>query len=111
MDQVKMGTLYAILTNTENDPGFMLDDDAYSYTVSDDGPWVQLVPDDMVQYLSSLSDSDVPSIAAKWGQTEEFESEYSGWTLDDITRFIRQMISLSQKALAEGKAIFMWVSL
>ena len=111
MDQVKMGTLHSILTKTEYDPEFMIDEDSFGYVASDDGPWVQMVPDEMVANLAKLSESEILPIADEWLKTDEFQNEYSDWTKQDVITFLPEMISLSQKALAEDKAVFMWTCL
>lgn len=46
IDQVRMGTLYAILSGTY-DPTFLVDEASFVYSASDDGPWVQVIPEDM----------------------------------------------------------------
>ncbi len=111
IDQVKMGTLYAILTGTEYDPEFMLTDDSFLHTADEDGSWVQLVPPDMVSRLSSLSDSEIPRISKEWGQTEEFDPKYCGWSSEDIESFLQEIAGLSRRARSEGKSVLMWTSL
>ncbi len=111
MDQVRMGTLYAILTRTDYDPKFMITDESFLYTESDDGPWVQLVPEKMVARLASITESQIPAIADEWGNTEEFRSEYSSWAREDIVTFLRQITELSRTALIEKKSVLMWTCL
>ena len=111
LDQVRMGTLYAILTNTEYDPGFMLDEDSSIEPDSEDGPWVQIVPQEMVNILSKLTNSDIPPIADQWGKTEEFQSEYSNWSRKDILNFLEQIAALSKRAMTDDKTMFMWTCL
>ena len=111
VDQVKMGTLYAILVGTDYDPGFLTGEASFLYVVSDDGPWVQLVPERMVERLARLSDAEVPRIAREWRKTEEFDPKYSRWTPDDIERFLRDIAALAQKAIGERKSLLMWTCL
>ena len=111
IDQIRMGTLYAILSGTEYDPAFLVDESSFVYSGSEDGPWVQVVPDDMVSRLAALSDQNVPNVAKTWGSTEEFEPAYSSWSENDIRTFLVGMSGLARRALAENKALFMWTSL
>jgi len=108
INQVHMGTLYAILTRSDYDPRFMTTHESFVYSASQDGPWVQLIPDDMVARLAKTSDAEIPLIADEWGKTEEFDPEYSRWTKEDIVTFLRQLTSLSRKAQGENKSVFMW---
>jgi hypothetical protein len=91
IDQVKMGTLYAILTDAEYDPSFMTSEESFLCSASDDGPWVQLVPQDMVDRLARIADVDMDRVAEKWFQTEEFSSKYSGWSPNDVRTFLVDM--------------------
>jgi hypothetical protein len=108
--QVEMGTLYAILSDREYDPSFMTTDESFVYTASDDGPWVQLVPSDMVKRLASIADLAIPMIAAKWRETEEFQSPDGTWTDSDIYTFLHDMRQFSLAAVAEAKEVFMLTS-
>jgi hypothetical protein len=109
--QVGMGTLYAILTHTDCDPDFMMADESFLCTGSDDGPWVQLVPEEMTARLAGITESEIPALADEWGNTEEFQPEYSSWAREDIVTFLRQISELSRKAQAEKKSLLMWTCL
>ena len=73
----------------------MIDEDSFGYVASHDGPWVQMVPDEMVANLARLSESKIRPIADEWLKTDEFQNEYSVWTKQDVITFLREMISLS----------------
>jgi hypothetical protein len=111
IDQVRMGTLYAILTSTEYDPGFMLDEESVIEPDDEDGPWVHIVPQEMVLLLSELTDADIPAVADQWSKTEEFEPEYGAWSQEDILKFLEQIRGLSKKALTDNKTMYMWMCL
>jgi|GEM_PF-1310712 len=111
IDQVRMGTLYAILTSSEYDPGFMLDEESVIEPDDEDGPWVHIVPQKMVLLLSKLTDAGIPAVADEWGKTEEFQPEYSSWSQEDILKFLEQIRSLSKKALTDNKTMYMWMCL
>lgn len=111
VDPVQMGTLYAILSESEYDPDFMIAEDSFLHVVSDDGPWVQIVPDDMVKRLAGLTEADIPAVAKRWGETEEFEPQYGEWTPEDMCAFLVEISKLSQRAIAEEKSLLMWTCL
>jgi len=111
IDQVKMGTLYAILSGTEYDPEFLTSEESFLYTGSEDGPWVQHVPNTLTSLLAKLSADDIPRIAEAWGKTEEFDPSYSGWSLEDINAFLLEISKLALLAIHENKALLMWMCL
>jgi hypothetical protein len=111
MDQVRMGTLYALLTKTEYDPSFLTSDDSFAYTASDDGPWVQPIPADMVNRLARLSSAEMKQAGDAWFQTEGFDPKYSRWSRDDVSWFLSQIQQLAIRATSEGKSLFMWTCL
>ena len=111
IEQVRMGTLYSLLTKTERDPSFLLSNESFAYTASDEGPWVQTIPDDMVQHLAKMSPPDVQRIGDAWFQTEEFDPKYSRWSRDDVTEFLVGIQQLAIRAKNDGKRLFMWTCL
>lgn len=112
ISQVTIAKLYAILTKTQYDSNFpMLRDASFVYTASEDGPWVQLVPDDMVQRLAAQSDADLVAVSEAWSDTDEFLSEYSRWRKADLHGLLQQLRELSKRAADENKVLFMWTCL
>jgi hypothetical protein len=111
MDPIKMGTLHSILTGAPYDPEFLTTESSFLYTVSDDGPWVQIVPDEMVARLTKLEGSEIRDIAAEWQKTEEFDPKFCGWKPEDVQWFLRELSALSRKAVAEQKSLLMWTCL
>ncbi len=107
---VELSTLHAILTRTPVDSGFM-GGDCLLYSPSDEGPWVLLVPTDLVQRLAELSAHYVVATAEEWAKTEEFSPKYSRWTLDVIKGWLQELARLCRQAVAEKKAVLMWMSL
>ncbi len=109
IDQVKMATLYAILNKTQYDPSFpMLREESFVYIASEDGPWVQVVPDEMVQQLAAQSDADLVTVSEAWYNTEEFLPKYSHWTKADVLELLRQLREISSRTAAENKVLCMW---
>ena len=111
IEQVKLGTLYATLAEEPYNPDFMTDDEAYLYAASDEGPYVQLVPDDLVHRVAKLTDEQIKVTAVEWSKTEEFDPQYSNWTTGQVEEFLGQFVSLCKRAVESQKSILMWVSL
>lgn len=111
MDQVRMATLHSILSGTEYDPGFLVDDEYFQYTGSSDGPWVQRLPEEFTRSLAELTPERLSAVATEWSQTEEFEPEYSVWSFEDITAFLGALHAMAKNAVVSNQAIFMWTSL
>lgn len=111
IDQVRMGTLYALLTNSEYDRSFLVSEESFIYTASDDGPWVQAIPDDMVQRLAKMSPSERQRIGDDWYKTEEFNPKYSRWTREDVSWFLNEVQQMASRAIADSKTLFMWTCL
>lgn len=111
IDQVKMATLHSILTQTEYDPDLLATDESFLYTGSEDGPWVQALPDTMIARLADLSVFETKRVAQEWFATEEFQPKYSGWSVDDVAAFLTEMTRLARVAVSENKTVFMWTCL
>jgi hypothetical protein len=108
IDQVKLGTLYGILTGAPFNPSFMGDDESLLYLASDAGPLVQLVPPDLVGRLASLDDSELTRVAEKWAETEEFA--LSRWSPETVEHWLTDLAAIARKTVAEGKSLLMWSS-
>lgn len=111
IDQVHMGTLYAILTGSEYDPSFLTSDESFAYSASDDGPWVQIIPADMVKRLAEMSPEERQRVGDAWFQTEEFDPKFSRWRREDVTDFLTKIQQLASNAIKNGRTLFMWTCL
>jgi hypothetical protein len=110
IDTVKLGTLYAILTGAEFDPSFM-SEDALRFAASEEGPWVFEVPSDLVKLLAELNDKELKSVAAKWAKTEEFSPKHDNWPAAAVKQMLTDFVALSKQAVAERRAVLMWMCL
>lgn len=110
IDTVKLSTLYAILTETPVDPSFM-GGPSLLYSRSDEGPWVLLVPPDLVQRVAKLRAKEVSATASDWSKTEEFSPKYSRWSPEVIEQWLQELARLCRQAVAEEKGLLMWMSL
>ena len=108
IDTVKLGTLYALLTNTQFDPstiGNPLCDGG------DEGPWVIEVRNDLVHRLTNLDASGIEAAATEWAKTEEFSPQYDNWPAEDVLEVLSDLAKLCHQAVAAKKSVLMWMSL
>ena len=111
INQVKLGTLYAILAEEPYNPNFMAGDEAYLYAASDEGPYIQLVPGDLVHRVANLATKQTKATATEWSKAEEFDPQYSNWTVEQVEEFLGQFVSFCKRAVESQKSILMWMSL
>jgi hypothetical protein len=76
---------------------------------TDKGPWVVLVPADLVLLLASLPEASVPGISQQWFETEWFQNEPS-WHLQAIGPLLDQLSRLAARAEATSKTMFICMS-
>jgi hypothetical protein len=114
MDGIKLGTLFCILSGTPCTTDFVvgfMGDQSMIHIESEDGPWVQLVPQKLTLLVADLQQPDLRRIAAEWGKTEEFDPKYSHWQLEDIQEFLAKLGVLARRAVGEKKPLLMWIRL
>ena len=109
IDPVKLGTLYAILTDTEYDPNRATCEPLCDG--GEEGPWVIGVPNDLVQRLAELDAKQIDNAARKWANTEEFSSKYHNWPSEAVRGVLSDLAKLCAKAAAAKKSVLMWMSL
>jgi hypothetical protein len=108
IDTVKLGKLYAILVGGKYDPSFI------SGPVCDggeEGPWVFVVPPDLVQRLAGLAPHQLAQVGEKWASVEEFSPRYDNWPIERVQKVLGDLSALCRQASNEGKAILMWMCL
>ena len=110
IDTVKLGTLYAILTGTPVSPAFM-HGKFFLYSCSDEGPWVMLVPPDLVHRLAALRSDEIAEAATAWAATEEFLPKYGKWPPGAVGDVLQRLAGLCRQATTEGKSLLMWMCL
>jgi hypothetical protein len=110
IDHVKMGTLYAILSNTPYNPDFMTNPESFLFVASDESLWIQRVPQDMVVRLEKLTDQEIRAVAAQWAKTEEFDPQYSNWSSEAVEWFVREITAFARMAVAGNQTLLMWIS-
>jgi len=109
IDSVKLGALNAILTDTKVDLNFM-GDDSFLFMAGDEGPWVQLIPSDVIQRLAALNSGQIPSIATAWLQTEEFGFQKTLDLQGLAEQFLSELGKMASRAVGERKSLLLWTS-
>jgi len=105
---IELATLHSLVGNAEFDPVL----DAFPTIAgqeSEDGPWLNRLPDDFVLALAGLANDAVAKLAAEWSQTEEFQGR--GWDPEDVEVRLGEIVELARRALQEAKPIHLWTCL
>lgn len=110
IDAVKLGSLYAILLGAPRPRGFMAGR-ALLFSRSDEGPWVMLVPPDLVRRLAALGAGEIPEVASRWAAAEEFQVKYASWSAAAVTTVLERLTELCRRATTEGRSVLMWMCL
>jgi hypothetical protein len=108
IDQVKLGTLWALLTEQAY-KSELIADFISLHEVSEEGPWVYRVPGSLVKLLAELDDKRAAKTSLTWAATEEFELD--GWEGSQVRSFLDQLRSIARDATAKRKGLLMWMSL
>lgn len=111
IDAVKIGTLSTIINGPS--PGAIeiatqLADNALS-TVSEDGPWVFLMPADLVSSLAALDGETERRVASEWAATEEIR--HSRWPPGAVESYLHDLVGFARRAVADKKDLLLWMSL
>lgn len=59
--------------------------------------------------LSKLEGDRMPSVAAQWGDTEEFQVAAYSWSPDELQSALGQLAGLAQRASATEQHLYCWV--
>jgi hypothetical protein len=105
---IELAILHGLLAGKEFDPRL----EAFPMVggqESEDGPWLNRLPQDFVERLAGLDGEHLSSAAAQWRATEEFE--HNGWDPEDISQRLGEVCELAKRAVSEGKPIHLWTCL
>ena len=104
---IEFATLRDIALGLEFDPGLH----AFPFVgeETEEGPWVNRIPDDLVRHLAGLDDAALASVAARWAGTEELDR--AGWNPEEAASRLRQIRAFAARALEAGKPIHLWTCL
>jgi hypothetical protein len=108
IDPVKLCQLKALLLAKPYD-GSWVSDFRLVAGDKDEGPWVMIVPGDLVAAIAALPDSELHSTAINWHASEEFQADR--WNAPDVETRLKEIHHLARKASSAGKAVLMWMSL
>lgn len=112
VDPVKLATLSGIVTGRDYslDGAFdqLLEEVQEVTTEGDEGPWVYVIPDELVAGLRSASPERLTEIAAKWAETDEWKLD--GVPADDLRPLLDDLTDLARGA-EPPKHLYLWMSL
>lgn len=112
MDQVKLASLRFILKGLPLDEGPVVEytkDFKLLVDGGEDGPWIQALPDDLVQLLAVMPAADIAKVAAAWANTEE--ARLDRWQAADVEPGLGELSALAAGAVAQGKRLLLWICL
>jgi hypothetical protein len=106
LDTIKLGSLWQILSGVTVDHTIMADalDQA-----SSDGPWVFLVPPELVTKMAALDEESIEPVAEQWAATEECALDR--WKSVDAEDYLNTLAEVSRKAKGASKDLLLWMSL
>ena len=78
-------------------------------TVSEGGPWVFHLPQELRDALAAMPPSHVVGVAERWVSHEELA--YDGWSATDVVPLLEMLQQLASNAASEQKALLLWMSL
>jgi len=112
VDQVKLATLAFILKGKLPEGEHLT---AYIQSfenlvaASDDGPWIDLLPAELVEDLAILSEERINAVARSWANTDE--AKLDRWSESDVLPFLRELSAFAASARAQDKKLLLWVCL
>lgn len=105
VDVAALSMLYAITLNRD----WMESDlDRFpDYADSDEGPWVALIANDLVDRLAAADQKTRSGFAGAWAETEELAE----WGPDDVAERLDEICRFAQQAKKAGKQLLLYVAL
>lgn len=76
---------------------------------SEEGPWVLLLPDDLIKTLAGLDTQKLTETANKWLKTDEFQDDRN-WALKEVTGMLSALQRLALDAEKQRKPMLVYVS-
>jgi len=112
VDQVKLASLAFILKGKPLDDGPVIE---YMKTfenlasAGEEGPWLNLLPIDLVEYLARLRDDQIAAVATAWAATEE--ARLDRWNAKEVESFVRELSAFAGSARAQDRMVMLWACL
>jgi len=111
LDRIKLATLWALVEGGSPDDRLEQRLDAIrTIPEGDRGPWVDILPPEMLASLASMAamdEDEQESLAGCWGQTEELD----GWDASELFDLVRSIGDTAKSAQLEIKTLLIWTSL
>jgi len=111
LDRVKLATLWALVEGGTADNRFDERLDAIrAVPDSDQGPWVDIIPPQMLKSLADIAGMDeqeVDAIAEQWRRTDELQ----GWDALEVLELVRRIGDTAETAQLQNKGLLMWTCL
>jgi len=105
LDQAQCAMLHALLSGRYFDEA--QSDLRLLHAESAEGPWLLLFPASSARRLADLDEAGLEAVGEELAATEAFEAEE--WTPEDAQKLVQQMAELAGAAMAQKKAIFIWI--
>lgn len=70
-------------------------------------PWLAALPQDLVQHLALMAETECAPVASAWAQSEVARRDR--WPATELTPLLAEMSALAAGAVAQGKGMLLWV--
>ena len=112
VDQIKLASLAFVLNGKELSDAAVVE---YSEsflplaTGGDNGPWVYLMPADLVASLVVMQDDRIDRFAQAWALTEELQLDR--WSRADASAFLSELKRFAIETSESKRELLLWVCL
>lgn len=99
VDQVKLASLAFILRGAAPDDAPVIEYMKTFQPLADggaEGPWVDKVPNDLIDQLAKVTQDRIEALAAAWAHTEEAQRD--GWCPEKTASFLRELVTFTAAA-------------
>jgi len=113
LDQINLASLWSILEGDEIQVDSVVarsERIELASEVTEDGPWVFAIPNELRDVLAELAAEDtdkIQAVARTWWGTDELRD----WDSSDVAALLQDVIDLADGAKLEGKDLLLWVCL
>ena len=107
LDQAKLSTLRAIVTNREYEDAW-IDEFRFLAGNQEEGPWVFSVPNAVVSGVTALPESRLKAAAKQWARTEEFQAERR--PNEEVESILKTLFDFFMEAKSRNSRVLMRVS-
>lgn len=108
ISSLQAGQLLALLRGEQYTPEHNREFRLVTPEGADQETWTMSVPQDMLMRLAKYEQFDIAGLAQRFAETTHAEL---GKTTRDVTPLVTALVTLSKRALASGKVMYLWNSL